>query len=200
MLFEGQVAGQNTNSIVAGMIDRCPWKVWDTLIEGSGQMLSQYTLFQIPIGALNPLTGVANTKLQTNMTKSGAFPNPMGFLMQSIGFYFSPSMSKADIDLITLGCYMEFKINNKVFHEGLLWHYPGGGGMAGVSTQTGESVYTNGIPAPQFMMRFGGFSRYIAPEQQFSLTLNFPGTPPTLTGTNNLLIATLDGLADQPVQ
>ena len=78
----------------------------------------------------------------------------------------------------------------------------GGAGLAGVSTQTGESVYTLGLPSPRFTRRYDSWSKYIAPLQQFSMIIQFSGTPPTMsaTGVGLYLPVYLDGLTDRSVQ
>ena len=77
-------------------------------------------------------------------------------------------------------------------------------GTLGSGTSTQES-WTNGFPAPQATRRAGSFSKYIAPLQQFSMTITFPGTPPTMATTANggvglYMIPFFDGLTDRSVQ
>lgn len=199
-----EAQGRNTNSIMAGWVDRGPWQYWDTITADAGSTLDQtYSPFSVPIGAQNPLTGTTKTKLQTNMVRGNQFPPPRCLLLISIGFYFSSDVAKTDIDAILKSCYMQFKIDDKIFHEGLLWLFPAGGGLTGVSTQNGESVYTNGIPSPAFTRRYDSWSKYIAPLQQFSMEIIFEN-PPTMSGTEgdpglNMVIV-LDGLTDRSVQ
>ncbi len=201
-----EAQGKNTNSIMAGWVDRGPWQYWDTITADAGTALAQtYSPFSVPIGAQNPLTGTTKTKLQTNMVRGNQFPPPRCLLLISIGFYFASDVAKVDIDAILKSCYMQFKIDDKIFHEGLLQLFPAGAGLAGVTTQTGESVYTNGMPAPCYTRRYDAWSKYIAPLQQFSMEIIFEN-PPTLSGTEggtdpglNMLIL-LDGLTDRSVQ
>jgi hypothetical protein len=206
ILDASEVQGRNTNSIMANWIDRGPWQYWDTITAAGGTVLDQsYSPFSVPIGAQNPLTGTTKTKLQTNMNRGNQFPPPRCLLLMSIGFYFSSTMLKVDIDAVLDACYMEFRIDDKIFHEGQLWQFPSGAGLSGVSTQTGESVYTLGVPAPQRTRRYADWSKYIAPIQQFSMTITFP-TPPTMSGTEQIpgpglyMVAVLDGLTDRSVQ
>jgi hypothetical protein len=118
-----------------------------------------------------------------------------------IGFYFSSRMTKSDIDLILDNCWQEFRIDDKIFHEGQLWQFPGGAGLMGVTTQNGESVYTNGIPSPRFTRRYDAWSKYIAPLQQFSMLITFSGVAPTMTGPAGIYMPIyLDGLTDRSVQ
>jgi hypothetical protein len=189
---------------MAGWIDRGPWQYYDTVTAAGGATLdNSYSLFSVPIGAQNPLTGTQKTKLQTNMTRQNEFPPPRCLLLVAIGFYFSSRMLKDDIDAVLDSCYMEFRIDEKIFHEGQLWEFPAGAGLAGVSSQTGESVYTNGLPSPMYQRRYADWAKYIAPQQQFTMNIIFP-TPPTMSGTTEdpglYMVATLDGLTDRSVQ
>lgn len=211
-----EAAGRNTNSIMEGFIDRGPWYYYDTVIQlGSGgtgapspQLLAQYTPFSIPIGQNNPAIGIANTKLQTNMKQSNSFPPPRCLLLQQIGFYVSSRMIKSDLDLVLDSCYFEFRIDDKIFHEGHLYEYGDGGGLTGVSTRNNESVWNNGSLIPLFQKRFQDWSKYIAPLQQFSMVIYFSGNPsmattapPLLTGPAGLyMVVRLDGLTDRSVQ
>jgi hypothetical protein len=200
IMSAGEATGRNTNSIMAGWVDRGPWQYWDTITGAAGVALAQtYSPFSVPIGAQNPLTAATKTKLETNMVRGNQFPPPRCLLLLSIGFIFASDVLKSDIDLILKACYMEFRIDDKIFHEGLLHLFPGGAGLQGVTTQNGESVYTNGIPSPVFQRRYDSWAKYIAPLQQFSMNIIFPGTPPTMTGALNMLIV-LDGLTDRSVQ
>jgi hypothetical protein len=204
-----EAQGKNTNAIMAGWVDRGPWQYWDTIDSAStlagapGQALAQtYSPFSVQIGAQNPLTGGTKTKLETNMTRGNQFPPPRCLLLIQIGFYFSSRMLKMDIDAILDNCWVEFKIDEKIFHEGQPWQFPGGAGLMGVSTNAGESVYTLGMPSPRFTRRYDAWSKYIAPIQQFSMLITFQGTPPTMnaSGIGIYMPIYLDGLTDRSVQ
>jgi hypothetical protein len=198
-----EASGRNTNSIMGGWVDRGPWQYWDTVVGAlSVALASQYSPFSVPIGAQDPLTSTTKTKLATNMVRGNQFPPPRCLLLIAIGFYFSSRMLKPDIDAVLDNCWMEFRIDDKIFHEGQLWQFPGGAGLHGVTTNNGESVYTLGIPAPCYTRRYNDWSKYIAPLQQFSMTITFPGTPPTMssTGVGLYMPVFLDGLTDRSVQ
>ena len=81
----------------------------------------------------------------------------------------------------------------------------------GVSTNSGESVYTNGWPTPAGRRTFGSWAKYIPPSTRFSLNIYFNGSnnlgagatvaPPTMTGPAGLYMRVLlDGISDLPVQ
>lgn len=195
--------GRNTNAIMQGWIDRGPWYYYDTLNVPLAQqpLQASYNLFSVPIGQNDPATSLPKTKLATNMKTSNSFAPPRCLLLMQLGFYFSSRMIKSDIDLMLDSCYFEFRIDDKIFHEGHLYDYAWGAGLSGVTSMNAESVYTNGLPSPFQVKRFEDWSKYIAPLQQFSLTILFPGTPPTLTGPAGLYMPTkLDGLTDRSVQ
>jgi hypothetical protein len=199
-----EAQGKNTNSIMAGWVDRGPWQYWDTITVPAATVVPQtFSPFSVPIGAQDPLTGLTKTKLRTNMVRGNQFPPPRCLLLIQIGFYFSSRMFKPDIDQFLDGCWMEFRIDDKIFHEGQPWQFPGGAGLAGVTTQTGESVYTLGLPAPVYTRRYDAWSKYIAPLQQFSMTITFPA-PFTTNASDGApgiyLVVFLDGLTDRSVQ
>lgn len=200
------MAAPDINSIMAGWVDRGPWQYWDTMSATAGtQLATSYSVFAVPIGQVDPNTGVVKTKLQTNMQRGNQFPPPRCLVLQQLAFYFASTMIKADIDAILNACYIEFRIDDKVYFEGQMWQFPAGVGLTGQSTKTNESAWVNGIPMPQATRRYGDYSKYIAPLQQFSLTVIFPGTPPTMTTTANggagmLLLPFMDGLTDRAVQ
>lgn len=207
-----EAQGRNTNSIMAGWIDRGPWQYYDTLQAAAGTaMASQYQAFSVQIGAQNPLANnTTKTKLQTNMQLSGQFPPPRCLLLLQLGFYMAAytaggvwtPMFLDDIEAILQNYYVEFKIDDKVFHEGPLALYPSGLGLGGATAQSGQAVWTNGLPAPGFSRRYGDWAKYIAPIQLFTCTIINQGTPPTLdaNGPGMYMQVIADGLTDRSVQ
>jgi len=218
-VMNSQVAGmtgRNTNAFVADMVDREPARYWDTvqtLIGGSQVLQPVYFAFATPIGSQNQfLVGnAANTKLQTNMQKANEFPPPRCLLLQSICFQYSNRMTFADIQLVEDSAFIEFKISDKIFHEGYLRDFPAGAGISGSSTNHAVDIVNNGIPAPIYQRSFGSWSKYIPPNTRFSLNIIFNGSnnlgtggtvaPPTMLGPNGLYLRVLlDGVSDLPVQ
>ena len=211
-----EAQGRNTNSIMAGWVDRGPWQYWDTWQLAAGtQAASQYNMFTIPIGGQNPLAGNASKgKLQTNLQQSSQFQPPRCLLLMQIGLFFGAQpvvsggvttwtpMFLDDIAALYNGAYFEFKIDDKTFHEGQIWEYPAAVGLAGTSTQSGQQNWTNGLPIAPTGRRYGDWSKYIAPLQLFQFILYFPGTPPTLDGNGPgaYMPIVLDGLTDRSVQ
>ena len=195
---------EDINTIVAGMVDRSPWRWWDTftfpLTSPVTVVPSQVNFFQVAMNQVDPITNTVKTKVQTNMVQAGQFTPPYCLVMEQFGFYIVPGDSYADLTKFFNNCWFEFKILGKIFFEGLLWMAPGGFGIQGKQNQSGtDQWWTNGLPAPQFSYRVGKYARYIPPLTNFSMRLFFPGTPPTLAGSFNL-VCYLDGLSDNPVQ
>jgi hypothetical protein len=197
---------RDVNSIMAGWVDRGPWLYWDHVRGTQGTaLLTNYSVYSNPIGTIDPVTTLQKTKLDTNMTRGNQFPPPRCLVLNQLGFYFSSAMLKADIDAIFDASYIEFRIDDKIFFEGPMYFFPAGMGLAGVTAKTSESVFTNGSPIPAHTRRWGDYSKYIAPLQQFSLNIIFPGTPPTLAasadgGVGLDLNCIMDGLTDRAVQ
>lgn len=192
--------GRDTNSIMQGWVDRGPWIYYDTVIISAGVASAQtYYPFSVGIGQPDPLTGgTVKTKYETNMQRGNQFPPPKCMLLFSLGIQFDSTCLLSDIQLAMATSYLEFKIDDKVFHEGYLQFFPGGMGLQGASTNNAEAVWTNGIPAPAYSRRYDEWSKYIAPEQQFSCTWYLKTA---ITTTADLRMRwTMDGLTDRSVQ
>lgn len=194
-------SGVDLNAIMAKWVDRGLWHYYDTINITQGTAgASSYTPFTLPIGQGSP----AKTKLDTNMRASGMFPSTVGFILDYIGFYFSPTTILADQKLFIDNYRFEFKIDNKSFFEGLLWMQPPGYGMSGASTATDEFAWGLGMPDARCTMRFGNFAKYIAPLMPFSMELITPAAPTftaTAAGGNGVkLIPFFHGLTDRSVQ
>lgn len=210
------IPGRNTNAFVANLVDREPARYWDTVqtLTGGSQVLQPvYFCFSTPIGSQNQflIGNAANTKLQTNMQKANEFPPPRCLLLNSICFQYSPLMTFADIALVEVSAFIEFKISDKIFHEGYLRDFPAGAGITGFTTNNGLDIVNNGLAAPIYQRSFGSWAKYIPPSTRFSLNIFFNGSnnlgaggtvaPPTMTGPAGFnLRVLLDGISDLPVQ
>lgn len=203
MAFQSAAQGNDINAVMRGWKDRGPWLYYDSIYSTGGALQASYRPFTIPIGGVDQVTQQSKTKLQTNMEEGGNFGSSRCLVLEQIGFDFPSNLAKADIDKILNNCYFEFKIEDKIYAEGLLDFFPSGTGLNGVTGTSGESTYFLGLPVPQYTRRWGNYSKYIAPLQHFSMTLYFPGTPPSLStalGTFVWIRPILDGLTDRSVQ
>jgi hypothetical protein len=222
------------NSILGTMVDRGPWPYYDTLyLQVTGTPLAAavsgtYTPFSIPSNQPDPVGNFNKTFSQTNMISSGSqngFGATRCFILTAFGFYFPSWLPKACCDSLMECMNFSFQIAEKPFFQGRMEHWPGGAGMTGASTQTGEESWANGFPTPVNMRKLTlQYAKYIAPQIPFTFTISFPtystsgGTtnPPTLTTgtapsgvaiTNNasnacvpFLRIVLDGFTDRAVQ
>lgn len=185
------------NSILGTMVDRGPWPYYDTLYlqlsTGTGTVSGVYTPFAIPSNQPEVTGNFNKTFTQTNMISSGSqngFGATRCFILTAFGFYFPSWITKAAADSLMEAMNFSFQIAEKPFFQGRMEHWPGGAGMTGTSTQTGEETWANGFPAPYAMRKLTlQYAKYIAPQIPFIFTINFPtystsgGTtnPPTLT-------------------
>lgn len=197
---------RDINSILAGFVDRGIWYYWDTItVAQNAAGSTSYSPFSVPIGQGTTAFGSgAKNKMDTNMVRGNQFPPPRCLILDHIGFFFGSEMLKADIDLFINNYYMELRIDEKIYFEGHLWYYAPGAGLYGNGTKTAEAAWGIGLPDFRAAIHFGDYAKYIAPLQQFSLSLIAPSAP-TFTSTANggvgvRLIPMLCGLTDRAVQ
>lgn len=177
------------NSLLGGIVDRKKWYWYDTLklAPGSTVVGTPYNFFSTPVGQADPYNANAiKTYLETNLTgQGGQFSSPYDMVLTNLGFIFATDNRIYDITQIAKYSYMEFKILEKTFFKGHLWRHPAGAGFTGMSTQTTESVWNNGIADPAAIYYFGQWSKYIPPLTTFSLQLTFFETVGVaMSGTN----------------
>ena len=221
------------NALIGQMVDRRKIYFYDTLKIAPGAVVSNtsYQFFQTGLGQPNPYNGnqvktLAETNLQGN---GGMFTPPYDCIIFNLGFFFWWDNRLYDITQMCKLSWFEFKILEKRMWWGQLQRHPAGMGLQGYSTQTAESVWTNGSSVPEQVWYFGDYKKYIPPLVHFELNLNFPETltqffngsgnlpanlqaagavagslPQLLTtsqGGNGIqLIALMNGLSDAPVQ
>jgi hypothetical protein len=81
-----------------------------------------------------------------------------------------------DIEQITNFGWFEFRIIKKVMWMGHLQRHPSGMGITGVTQRANEVSWLNGVAEPSKVWHFGDWKKYIPPQVQFSLNLNFTET------------------------
>lgn len=199
----------DNNTFVGNVLDRGPWLIYDTQAFNQAQGLPQsVNFFSVPIGGTvltGPFTATPKTKLQTNMKRQNQLPQPQRFLMRQLGFYFTASTALIDQIGVMENCYIQFKIDEKTYHEGLIEFFPAGFGTTGFSTQGNQQVWGNGQATITARRDFGSYSRVISDALTFSLELVFPIAAYTAAttaagGFGITLVAFLDGILDRLVQ
>lgn len=95
--------------------------------------------------------GAASNKgiWQTNVVNSAQLPSPEAFSIFQFRLRWSEDILRADLTAILNGFVFEFVIGQKVYQRSPLWMLPAGGGIAGITTKTNESFYTNGFPTKE---------------------------------------------------
>jgi hypothetical protein len=198
----------DNNTFVGNVLDRGPWLLYDKFqVTQAAAIPQSVQFFSIPIGGqiLNgPLVNTAKTKLQTNMKKGNQLPQPQRFLMRSLAWYFDASTWLPDQIAVTEGAYFIFRIDEKIYHEGLLQFFPAGFGIDGTSNIATQQVWRNGQATLTARRDFGDYARVISDALTFSCELIFPAATSAATtaaGGNNLTLeCVLDGILDRLVQ
>lgn len=214
----GKHSQRASNPIMPNSADIVDWVLYDRFTFVAGATIpNQFNFFTAPIGA------GGKTKVDTNMELVQQLPAPLWMNVTGIGFWFASDTIKLDIDLLVNSSYIEFWIGQKVYLEGPLQCFPGAAGLAGVSTQTNESVYSNGTPRsgnhfdvrlPSGLGLGGGqisdglIGLTILQNQQFSVRVLAPGGGATLTaaaavptpGNGLRIMAYLYGILSRGVQ
>jgi len=188
--------GIDINAVVGDMVQRSPWIYYSTMINAAAIGLASYELFSDTIAT------ATKKKVDTNMVRPNQFPTNRGLVMDYLGIYLSSTMINSDIDLLLDNYYLEFRIDDKIQLEGPLQTFPSGFGLTGYSNivaAAGDSVLTLGQPGWDHNRLLGDYCLYIAPLQQFSLTVISSPTPPTFTSPVRLQFY-IGGLTDRSVQ
>ena len=198
----------DNNTFIGNTLDRGPWVLYDTQqVTQAAAVPTAWNFFSIPVGGTivgGPLNGTAKTKLQTNMKKANQLPQPQRFLLRSLGFMFQASTALIDQILITEACWYEFKIDEKIYHEGLIQFNPSGLGLDGFSTVQAQQVWQIGQRTLTARRDYGDYARVVSDALSFSCTLYFPtavtATATAAGGANISLVAIMDGILDRLVQ
>jgi len=82
--------------------------------------------------------------VQTNVTQPKVLTAPEAFSVFGIRLYWDSTILRADLDSILQGFCFEFYLMSKYYQRAPIWHFAAGAGIGGMTTQTTESVYTNG--------------------------------------------------------
>lgn len=167
------------NALVGQLVDQRKDYVYDTLKLAPGTTVTSqpYRMFQVPIGQGDPYNGnIAKTEQETNMRSAGFFAPPYDFVMNNIGFYFLVGTELFDMATVMNLGWFEFKILQKQMFMGHLQRHPSGMGVSGYSTRTGQQNWMNGIADPKAIWWFGDWRKYIPPQVNFTLNINFTET------------------------
>lgn len=134
--------GRAQNPIAPNQADIVKWILYDRFQFASGTTVpNNFKFFTAPIGQSG------KTKVDTNMEQVQRLADPLWFNTEGIGFFFNPQNDIADQANFMASEYMEFWVGQKVYVEGPVQCFPGGGGIwAAISGSVVTSCSTNGIP------------------------------------------------------
>ena len=167
------------NALVGQLVDQQKSYVYDTLKLAPGTTVTSqpYRMFQNPIGQGDPYNGnIAKTEQETNMRSAGFFSPPYDFILNNLGFYLLIGAQLFDIQTIFNLGWFEFKILAKQQFMGHFQRHPSGMGVSGFSTQTSQQNWLNGTADPRAIWYFGDWKKYIPPQTNFTLNINFTET------------------------
>jgi hypothetical protein len=184
----------NGTTFQANAMDVQHEPLYDTFTTAAaGTIANQSQFFTSPQG---------KTINQTNVTTAKRLDAPEAFAVMAIRFFPQPNILLTDLIAIEANFVLEFWIGQKYYNRGPLWHYNAGGGISGVTTQTGTSAYTNGQTGRIHMHEL---AITIVIDNQASFYGQLSGVSTALTvvgsgGTGATLIMLLDGLHARGVQ
>jgi hypothetical protein len=170
----------NINALVEQLVDQQKSYIYDTLtilpgtVVGGANNSLPYRMFQIPIGQADTQTTQTKTELETNMRSPGFLAPPNDFILNNLGFYISIGADLFDISTLCTFAWFQFKILQKAQWMGHLQRHPAGMGITGQTSATGQQNWINGSADPRAIWYFGDWKKYIPPQVNFSLEINFP--------------------------
>lgn len=187
--FRGQI-------YISDQLDVQDTPLYDTWTLQAGQ--------QINDGTSSWFTNVANnsgkTLAQTNMTQNGVLEAPEAFAVFGCRIGWSEGVLRADLQTMLDSWAYQLTLGKKAYQQGNIRHYSSGWGIAGYTTRTGESFYTNGVPSPG-AMNLLAIKLVIANQMSFSAKLTgFPGQTLSLSGVGMILTNEFVGLYARGVQ
>lgn len=141
------------NPIEPNKADILPWWLYDEINVAVNTATGvEMDFFSVPQGGTQ--FAVVKTKQQTNMEEVKKLSAPKHMNVTSLQLVYAPNMLKTDIDSTINNFWLEFWIGDKIYSEGPLFKYPGGSGLSGMSVQSGQQSWTNGIANPMAVNDF----------------------------------------------
>jgi len=147
-LRKAKAQHRRQNPIAANQADIVFWVEYDRWFIAAGQaMPAKFSFYQVPQGQNITTGGTTYTKSKqdTNLTQVSTLEAPQWFNSIGLGIFFGSNMIKADIDGILNTSYLEYWVTAKIYAEGVLQLFPSGAGLYGVSDQTNQASWTNGM-------------------------------------------------------
>jgi len=169
----GRPKFRRSNPIIEGRLYQYRQPLHDMYMVTVAAVLTQQTLFTVPIGqAFTPSGGAAFVKniWHTNLVQSGLLPAPEKMFVKGISLSIDPLTLAADAGRFLNDTFVTFNISQRPFLQTHIWKLPSGGGAwAG-----GAAVFVgNGVPTRDNQFAFvGELGETIEQQQQFSVVLD----------------------------
>lgn len=195
----------NGTTFQANAMDVQHEPLYDTVQAAAGATLANLTqFFTNPTANITPIGGAAAPKnlAYTNVTTAKRLDAPEAFAVMGINFDWWPNVLLADAWAVSTSFSLEFWIGQKYYNRAPIPFYNSGTGIAGFTTISGASAYSNGLPAKGHRHEL---AINVVIDNQASFFGQIVGSPVTLTasasgGTGITLRDLFDGLHARGVQ
>jgi len=134
--FRGQI-------YISDTLDVQDTPVYDTLTYAAGGTIQQSNNQFFA----NVEQGSGKTQAQTNMTQNNKLDAPEAIAVFGIRLGWSEDVLRSDIQSFLNSWAYQFSLGKKYYSLANPRHYSSGWGLAGATTRTAESFYTNGFPS-----------------------------------------------------
>ena len=138
--FKGQI-------YVSNQLDVQDTPVYDTITYTAGQSVNQTNSTWFT----NVESTSGKTYAQTNLTQNGKLDAPEAFSVFGVRLGWSEDVLRSDLTTLLNGWAYEFWLGKKDYQRANIRHFSSGWGIAGATTKTSESFYTNGYPSRNSM-------------------------------------------------
>lgn len=189
--FRGQI-------YISDQLDVQDTPLYDTITYAAGGLITTAnSQFFTNVGSAS-----GKTYVQTNMTQSQKLVAPEAFSVFGIRLKWDENILRSDLTG-TVGILnsfeYEFWLGQKYYQRAPIWHFAAGAGLAGATTKTSESFYTNGTPDRNAMHKLA-IPLVIANQMSFYGQLVGPNLTLNASGAGLILVCELVGLYARGVQ
>lgn len=157
--FKGQIYVSNT-------LDVQDTPVYDTITYTAGATINTINSSFFT----NVENGSGKSPAQTNMTQNSKLDAPEAFSVFGIRVGWSEDILRADLQTLLNSWAFAFTLGKKEYQQANIRHFSSGWGIAGYTTKTTESFYTNGT-ASRDSMNILAVKLVIANQMSFSAQL-----------------------------
>jgi len=133
--FRGQI-------YISDQLDVQDTPLYDTITLTAGQSLTNTTQWWS-----NVANNSGKTVAQTNMVQNSVMEAPEAFAVFGCKIGFSEVILRSDLQTLLDQWAYVLQLGKKPYQQGNIRHFSSGWGIAGATTKSSESFYTNGYPS-----------------------------------------------------